>query len=524
MAPTARGGIGVSSIWALSLVLGLSLIMLGCEQRSPEYLNPGSPEAKALGQIYFARGLRSGARGDQGGARFYFQRAGELDRGNSAVFYQKGISYFAAGNRRFAHTRDPGQLGDAVNAYSRAIALDPKCAAAYEARGFARLAQSAVAKALDDFLVAASIDTHFVRNFSDTTYSTRDAESAVDCYKKQLEANPKLRLLWHKYGNACAAAGLIELAYTAYGEAIEMGGHFPLALLARGSLYLQFDEIESAQADLLLAVELLPKHPAAKELLARCHFRQGRFSEAYELYTESLTSRRTSSQTFIQRGLTQFELGDWQAALSDFSYAQAFAPSEPFWLTFTNQAEQVALEMAERDAGSPNPASFFLLAAERWRASEHGAALEALDQCLQLEPDFPLGWLVRGLIEEDSEHLESALSNFDQALALEPTLARALNNRGSLYARRGEIEAARRDYEAAIQAAPKFAWPHRNLGLLLSGSDPVQAIAALSCALMLDPSLTEARLDRALLYEATGNLPAAKCDRWLATSNQRPRQ
>jgi tetratricopeptide (TPR) repeat protein len=519
MVGAAQAAVNSEQRLLIRSTLGILFCVLGCSPNVSSKLIRSSPEAQVLAEVYYARGLRSERMRDQGGARFYFNRAVDLDPLRSRGFYHLAKSYFAAGNRRFLHTRDEGRLKFTADYYSEAIELDSKFAAAYEGRGFVRLEQGLMKDVCQDFLTAASIDSEFFMNFDDTTWSTRNAEAAVACYKSQLEKRTEVAILWLKYGNACVAAGEFETALEAYGQATTVERPFHLALVARGMMYLQLGQLEAAEADLQRGVELLPEHPGAVELLARCRFMQTRFEEAHKLYTDSLTNRRINASTFIQRGLTSVQLGDWKSALSDFTSAHKLTPDAPFIFEFPG-APAVGSSSADGPSESvSNPATLFLLATERLRNDESSTAVEALDQCLHLAPDFALGWLVRGVIEEVRGNHDAALINFNQALAIKPELARAFNNRGNLYADRGQRSEAIADYKASSLADPRFAWPHRNLGLLLSEIDPDAALAAISRSLRLDPSLTEAALDRSRLYEAMGNDPAAKCDRYLAASN-----
>ena len=503
----------------IRLFLGFIILSFGCGPAAPPTLIPSSDEARSLAQIYYARGLRSEGMRDQGGARFYFKRASELEPECSRAFFHRAKSNFAAGNRRFLHTKDSKRLSDAAEFYTQAIILDPKYAAAYEARAFVRIEQGSIADARKDFMLASSIDTRFFTNFSDTTWSTRNAEAAVQNFESQVEKQPDVALLRLKYGNACAAAGLVDLALEAYAHITSEEKPFHLALVARGVLYLQLGQFDAAFADLEQGVKLMPNHPGAMELLARCRFMQGRHGEALELYNLSLTNRRMSAPTLIQRGLTLVELGDWEGALRDFTNAHMMKPDAPFWIDIPGADYFESTAVQNFTEAESNSATFFLSSIRDLRAGDSVAAIEALDQCLNSAPSFALGWLLRGVIQQERDNQDAALANFNRALELNPKLARALNNRGNLFADRGREAEARADYEAAMLADSRFAWPYHNLGLLLSESDPSAAITALNRALKLDPDLTNAVLDRSKLHAATGNAPAAKCDRWLAANN-----
>lgn len=147
-------------------------------------------------------------------------------------------------------------------------------------------------------------------------------------------------------------------------------------------------------------------------------------------------------------------------------------------------------------------------------AAANFTSAESLNRkALELRPNDPDVWLVRGNILGELGHFEQAVVAFTTALTLNPTLLNALLGLGLVSSKLNRPEAAAAAYERAIALNPGLsrAW----LGLadvckaVGQGDD---ALHAYDRALALEPGLAEARFGRGRLFHSAKKYQQAIVD------------
>src|SRR6266850_1799686 len=91
-------------------------------------------------------------------------------------------------------------------------------------------------------------------------------------------------------------------------------------------------------------------------------------------------------------------------------------------------------------------------------------ALADLTEAIRLDPQYPLTYVVRGLIWDfEKKDTDRAIADYDKAIALDPMFTSAYTNRGIAYQRNGDRERAKADYHSALAVPPKYTdgeWAH----------------------------------------------------------------
>ena len=172
-------------------------------------------------------------------------------------------------------------------------------------------------------------------------------------------------------------------------------------------------------------------------------------------------------------------------------------------------------------------------------AGEHGLALNAFKQAIELRPDYVNAYYNLGLNAINCGCHDMAIAALSQAIALEPTFAEAYVNRGIACEKNGEVDAvleryhitvglhpapsgcgetayqtaiaaAIEDYNTAIMLNPKLAAAYVNRGTACCKKGEVDAsLAAYSTAITLKPDCTAGYVNRGILYDRKGeNEPA----------------
>jgi len=109
----------------------------------------------------------------------------------------------------------------------------------------------------------------------------------------------------------------------------------------------------------------------------------------------------------------------------------------------------------------------------------------------------------------DKNDFAAAIPPLQKFLAEKPDVAFAHFQLAYAYTGLHQDDQARPEYERAIALDPKMAEAHLNLGILLLGSDPAAAAAALRKAVELLPGQSRPRFLLGVALERSGDLPSA---------------
>lgn len=139
------------------------------------------------------------------------------------------------------------------------------------------------------------------------------------------------------------------------------------------------------------------------------------------------------------------------------------------------------------------------------------ASAESLNQrALELRPNDPDVWLVRGNVLGELLRFEEAVAAFTTALAFNPTLLNALLGLGLVCGKLNRPEASLSAYQRAIALNPGLAraWLGRADVCKAVGRGD-DALSAYDRASVLEPSLAEARFGRGQLFYSAGKYEQA---------------
>ncbi len=147
--------------------------------------------------------------------------------------------------------------------------------------------------------------------------------------------------------------------------------------------------------------------------------------------------------TFINRGDTYFNKGEYDRAIQDYDQAIELKPDHA--LAFNNRG------FAYHEKG------------------EYDRAIADYDRAIQLNPDYAYAFGNRGDAYDHKGEYDRAIADYDQVIRLKPDHALAFYNRGIAYRLKGEYDRAIRDYDQAIRLNPDDAIAYDNKASALNG-------------------------------------------------------
>jgi tetratricopeptide (TPR) repeat protein len=163
------------------------------------------------------------------------------------------------------------QFSAAVEAFTRAIEMDPDNAEAYNHRGVARAYIGKIDDAISDYTRALEIKPELVgalNNRGSAYYQKKLLNQAIADYSKAIEINPYLAEAYSNRGTAWASKGDYFRAIRDYTQALEANPFFDAPYYNRGRALLAIGDYGQAIADLERVIELNPKFHDAYHLLA----------------------------------------------------------------------------------------------------------------------------------------------------------------------------------------------------------------------------------------------------------------
>jgi len=205
-------------------------------------------------------------------------------------------------------------------------------------------------------------------------------------------------------------------------------------------------KVEEAITALKEIVADRPTFDLAYSYLATIYKREGRLREAIKVLREGLAQNPQSYSIISTFGILLAESGLYDEAISVL---------------------EVGINLWDFD-----PEMWNYIGMAYWGKGDYKKALEAYQQALSLDPDYPLvfnnlGSLQLSLFLRDkkTEDLNKALNYFKQAIALDPELVSAYNGLGGAYKKLGKVEEAIACWQKALELNPNYDFSLYNLGL-----------------------------------------------------------
>ncbi|HTU88745.1 MAG TPA: tetratricopeptide repeat protein [Gemmataceae bacterium] len=293
-----------------------------------------------------------------------------------------------------------GDFDGAIDAFTRAIELDPRFASAYCNRGLARIDKG-------------------------------DFDGAIADSSKAIELNPKDPFPFINRANARILKGVDPDASIADAtRALELRPGIPAALLNLGMARSQKGDYDGAIAEFDKAIAILPTFKKAYGQRGQTWMQKKKWAKAESDFTRALSSLNPAHPSIYQnRGICRMEKGNLEGALADFDAA------------------------LRRGAGKVG--LYYRRSQVLFLSGDPKAAQADLDKALALEPTLvPLhSFRAKILICEGDGN--GALAAAEKLISLHPTSADALNCLAFVHAWRGENHKALTDYAASLKLDPK---------------------------------------------------------------------
>lgn len=364
------------------------------------------------------------------------------------------------------------QTGQAVEALSQAIGIDPSDSRLFRMRGNVYAAAGELASARADFSAAilndpANAELHNVRGyFLMTNGVTADA---LKDFATAVKLDPGLAVAWNNRGLVYLQQGDYEDALKQFREAVDVDPEYADAWNNIGFVLMKQDKLDEALPKIEQALKLNPEYIAA----------------------------------WNNRGLINLQSKNYEAACTAFTKAIEHADLDPRWYSH----RLVALQELKR----------FDEAAADQRMIAWIGRLTELNQNLNRDMKDAARWIARGDCLAEGERYAAAVRDYTNALQIEPANTDALNARARIHAMTGELQKAMDDCEQSIFIRPTIEALSIRGDAWLAMGNLDQAIDDFESAQRMDEVIADAYRRRAEQHSSKGNQTAAEEDLKAAT-------
>jgi tetratricopeptide (TPR) repeat protein len=379
-----------------------------------------------------------------------------------------------------------GRLADAIAAYERLLAAEPRNSDALHLLGVAMARSGRVPEAARTIAAAAELQPD----------------------------NPAIQA---NLGNTLNVLGRHVEAAAHFERALQLQPGFVAAAHAQGTTLLRLGKLDEALQALQNASTLAPDNPDIHSDLGVTLERLGRKEQALREFETATALNPGLVAAHHNRGLLEVALGRLPAALLSLDRALALQPglallhanrgnvlSDLGRITEALASFERALALQPRDAGTLRNRARVLISLQRLEE-----AVAGFDAALAIEPQEVDSHFYRGLTLAKLGRHADAVVSFDRALQLKPATAEILNNRGVALAQADRMEEATDDFAAAIESDSthlEALTNAANTARTLQRFDEAHRLFDL--ALRLQPDSSQLRLSKGLLLLTLGDFAA----------------
>lgn len=290
-------------------------------------------------QEWFEKGNAYGGNKDFDKAIEAYGKAISLNPKYSEAYFIRGYVY-----------ADKEQYEAAIRDYSKVIELTPSSSVAYNNRAHAYRPLGQYDKAIADCNKAIELDNTYLLPYFNRARAYEgkgDFDKAIKDYKIVIEHDPMGESAKTAQSQIEVLPGIIiaqgdifsgkenyDKAIELYTKAIELSPENAEAFFSRGDSYAALDDNDKAIADYSKVITIEPKNARVSYRRALLYFKQEKFDRAIRDFSEVIKLDKKYIVAYYRRGRSYEEKGEMDKALGDYrkaieTYARAEKESWP---------------------------------------------------------------------------------------------------------------------------------------------------------------------------------------------------
>ena len=322
----------------------------------------------------------------------------EIEGKSAEVWFNKGFALSSLGRHN-----------EALQAYNRAIEIDPQVAVAWNNKGNALDDLGKYDEAIAAFNEAIRLDPKFAEAWSNkgiALIGQGKHDEAIKCFDEAIRLDPNLAMAWYNKGTVLDddLVGKYEEAIKAYDEAIRLDPNDATAWSNKGCALVNQDKYEEAITAFDEAIRLNPKYAEAWSNKANALEDLGQYDEAIKAYDEAIKLDPNYTYAWNGKGIALRNLGQYDEAIKAYDKAIRLDPK------YANARNNKGIALAFQ--------------------GKYDEAIKAYDEAIRLDPNLAMTWYNKGNALGLKSKYDEAIKCFDEAIKLDPKDAEAWHNKG----------------------------------------------------------------------------------------------
>lgn len=422
---------------------------------------------------------------------------------------------------------ETGDCQHAIEAYDRALSVDPQSIEALCGRGNSRRYIGDYQGSWSDFNTAIDLDpqrgiAYIGRALSSRFGQQLEASATADFERgKELLSHPQTPLEYVMLGTAKAQLGDSEGAIGDYTTGISLNPRLVVAYNNRGNLRQYLGDMDGAVADFSTVLAIDSRSSIAYNNRAIVYTHLAKYDEAIVDYSRALALQPNFTSVYNNRANAYCQMGNYAAAIADYSKSIEFDPS--FAVAYSNRGNiqriqgNLTAALTDYDLAiglDPNLViAYYNRGICHRQLGNHQAAIDDYTKTLALDPQYYYAYYHRANARQYLGDKRGAVADFTQTIRFDPDRVNAYYNRAITRSELNDVQGAMEDLDVAIQLQPTFALAYYQRGTLLASvGEPQLALADYHRAIDLQPTYLNAYYQRGISHHNLGDLMGAIAD------------
>jgi tetratricopeptide (TPR) repeat protein len=357
-------------------------------------------------------------------------------------------------------------LVEAINAYKKALSINPDYAEAYNNMGVALKDLGKIDEAIKIFKKAILIKPHYVEAYNNLGNAYKDqhkTEDAIKAYKEAISLKPDYAEAYNNLGNSLYYLERFDEAVEFINKSILLKPNYVLAYNNLGIVLAAQGKLDEALDAFQKTLSIKPNYADAYNNLGNVLNDKGRLQDAIDAYKKAISFNPDYADAYNNLGNVLKDKGSLQDAIDAYKKA-------------------ISLNPVYADAYN-NVGNLFK---DQGKLQE---AIDAFEKALLIKPDYAEAYNNLGIVLRYQIKLHEAIDAFKKAILLKPDYANAHNNLGSVLNDQGKLDEAINAYKKAILLKPDYAEAYSNMAVTIKKQGKLDyAIETFKKSISLNPN------------------------------------